>query len=1127
MSIMTWLDSRGTERIDPTISIGPRQDAETKGGVTLLLDSPRAPKLLGPARVEEKPPATPFEDTPLGAILKGKRVRRTVNGAQQSPHSRHISPDPGLPDPQVGEVDSTRDETAKSIEIPGTGARPLEELRFGRTIAGRIFLALLLAVVIGIVVELKTYRIQAEVFSWLTQKLQYGVADGLNRDLQFPTEGPYDRRLGYSRIPDYQSSLLAQGFDIEAQALHSPALAQLVAWGGSPPYREKSRAGLSIVDRAGRPFYTVAYPERAYERFEQVPPVLGQSLLFIENRELLDPSQKTRNPAIEWDRLAVATFGQVKGLLGLPTEAGGGSTLATQIEKFRHSRGGRTEGPVEKLRQIASASLRAYVDGPDTTDVRRRILVDYLNNTPLGGRAGFGEVNGLAAGLEAWFDADFDKVNELLHQPLGSGEVLAQQALAYKQALSLLLAQRRPQAYLINDREALRRLSNSYLALLAEAGVIPQMLSDAAAKSELRFREALPPTPEISFVEQKASNAIRAELMTALGESSAYDLDRLDLAVETTIDGETQAAVTEVLRDLADPSQVRARGLTGARLLGSGDPAKVVYSVTLFERSGSFNHVRVQADTLDQPFDLNRGAKLDLGSTAKLRTLTSYLQIIETLHKRHGKQETYQLDAIARDPPDVLTDWAVRFLAKSEDRSLRSILAAAMLREYSASPIEKFFTGGGVHEFENFNSDHDSGVFTVAESIRHSINLPFVRLMRDMVDFLIAEGGGRGRDLLSDKDHPARRAYLARYADQDGSIFIDRFHRIYKELEPEQARAKLVDKVRRTPKRMATVFRSLDPEADQDALGGFLKQQLGAGMPSEKRIARLYDNVDPAKVSLIERAALIGLHPLELWLVSHLQQNPEASRRDLLKASRAERQAVMAWLTESNERHGDQNLRIWTILEQEAFQRLHRDWQRLGYPFESLVPSFATSIGSSADRPDALAELIGIIMNDGLRLPNLRVERLHFAKATPYETVVGPAVKRSKRVLSPAIAEILRGALVDVVDNGTARRAKGVLSADDGTTLPIGGKTGTGDNRFKTYGAGGKLIEDRVVNRTATFVFFLGDRFFGTITAYVDGEEAGNYGFTSSLPTALLRQLAPAFQSLLQAPVAANAQASG
>ncbi len=1114
MAWMTRQESGRREARDPTF--GRQAEARRSLPVRLVGESVGAPRLIGPAlQPEPLPPAESPAPEALGGLV------------QMRPQSRHSVADPGLPGGAPDALDSSRAGNHTWRGDRDAGARPLREARVGRTITGRLLLALLVAAVIGVVAELKTFRVQAEVFAWLDTQLQFGLADGPNNALQFPTQGPYDQRLGYARIPTYQASLLARGFDIERQALHAPALERFIAWGGSPPYREKSRAGLTIVNRNGRPIYKVAYPERAYESFEAVPPLLTASLLYIENRELLDPSQKTRNPAIEWDRFASATLGQVGRLVGFDTDAGGGSTLATQLEKFRHSKGGRTDGPVEKLRQIASASLRAYVDGPDTTEARRRIVVDYLNTTPLGGRAGFGEVNGLAAGLEAWYGADFDSVNKLLHQPLDAGEALAQQALAYKQALSLMLAQRRPQAYLIDNRDALRRLADRYLGLFLEAGVIPQALHDAALKAELSFRKEPPAAREISFVEQKASNAIRAELMAALGEASPYDLDRLDLTVETTIDGEAQAAVTDILRDLADPAQVRSRGLTGARLLGSGDPAKVVYSVTLFERSEGFNLVRVQADTLDRPFDLNRGAKLDLGSTAKLRTLTSYLQIVERLHKRHARQETYQLEAIAVEPPDVLTEWAVRYLAAAEDRRLRPMLEAAMLRSYSGNPTETFFTGGGVHEFENFNSKHDNGVYTVAESIRHSINLPFVRLMRDMVDFLIAEGGGRGRALLADKDHPARRAYLARYADQDGSVFLERFHRIYKVLEPPQARARLVDKVRHTPKRLATVFRSLEPAGDEAALGAFLKEQLGAGAPGKKRIARLYESVDPQKVSLIERAALIGVHPLELWLVSYLQQKPEATRRELLRASAAERQAVMAWLTESDERHGDQNIRIWTILEQEAMHRLHRDWQRLGYPFESLVPSFATAIGSSADRPDALSELIGIIMNDGLRLPSLRIEELRFAEQTPYETHVGPAPRRGKRVLSPAIAEILRTALQDVVENGTARRARGVLAAGDGGALPVGGKTGTGDNRFKVYGAGGVLLEDRVVNRTATFVFFLGERFFGTITAYVDGPEAADYGFTSSLPTALLRQLAPAFQTLIKAPVAATEQASG
>jgi hypothetical protein len=85
--------------------------------------------------------------------------------------------------------------------------------------------------------------------------------------------------------------------------------------------------------------------------------------------------------------------------------------------------------------------------------------------------------------------------------------------------------------------------------------------------------------------------------------------------------------------------------------------------------------------------------------------------------------------------------------------------------------------------------------------------------------------------------------------------------------------------------------------------------------------------------------------------------------------------------------------------------------------------------------------------------------------------------------------------------------------------LPVGGKTGTGDNRFDRFGAGGNLVLQRVVDRTATFAFFLGDRFFGTITAYVPGAIAGNYHFTSAIAVQLLQAIEPQLDPLLRSPV--------
>ncbi|WP_366887945.1 hypothetical protein [Rhodoferax sp.] len=85
----------------------------------------------------------------------------------------------------------------------------------------------------------------------------------------------------------------------------------------------------------------------------------------------------------------------------------------------------------------------------------------------------------------------------------------------------------------------------------------------------------------------------------------------------------------------------------------------------------------------------------------------------------------------------------------------------------------------------------------------------------------------------------------------------------------------------------------------------------------------------------------------------------------------------------------------------------------------------------------------------------------------------------------------------------------------DGRVLPVGGKTGTGDQRYDTYGAGGRLIQSRVVNRSATFVFNIDERFFGTLIAYVPGAQAADYDFTSALPVQLLKLLAPQLMPML------------
>jgi hypothetical protein len=62
------------------------------------------------------------------------------------------------------------------------------------------------------------------------------------------------------------------------------------------------------------------------------------------------------------------------------------------------------------------------------------------------------------------------------------------------------------------------------------------------------------------------------------------------------------------------------------------------------------------------------------------------------------------------------------------------------------------------------------------------------------------------------------------------------------------------------------------------------------------------------------------------------------------------------------------------------------------------------------------------------------------------------------------------------------------------------------------------MISSRVVDRTATFVFFLGDRYFGTVTAYVPGGDAARFHFTSALAVQLLKVLEPELKPLIDQP---------
>jgi membrane peptidoglycan carboxypeptidase len=963
---------------------------------------------------------------------------------------------------------------------------------------------------IGLVVfELKTSYFQSFIISQWAQRMDFTVQNGPNEDLIFPEDGPFDKRLGYTRVPDFTAALVKNGFVVERQARTSGAFRAFQHLGGFPPYREKTSAGMTLLAAGGKPYFTFRQPAAFYSSYDAVPAPVVASLLFVENRELLDTKYPRRNPAVEWRRFGLALF--QFGSRGPDGSSPGGSTVATQMEKLRHSPGGRTANGPEKLRQMLSASIRAYKTGTNTTAFRQQVLVDALNMMPLAGFPEHGEVIGIGDGLELWYGADFVRVNRLLNSPAKAEADLRSKGLALKQVLSLVIAQRRPGYYLGKGREDLETLTESYLRLMSVSGHVDTALAEAAASSRLRFNEVAPVLEPMPPATAKSATAIRNELTQLIGVPSFYDLHRLDLTVETTLNADAQEQSTHILRSLSDPKNLSALGLSGFGLQGARKAARVNYSFTLYERGKNVNYLRVQTDSLDQPLDVNVGTKLELGSTAKVRTLITYLNIIATVFEQHRKNPASRLKAIVANG-DPLSAWVAGQLLETGDKGLPTMLDAAMEKRYSASSGERFFTAGGLHHFSNFNRRH-GGYMSVSYGLQQSVNLIFIRIMRDIVDYHIAHIPGT-EGILDDPAHPARKEYLRRFIDMEGRQYLDRFLPDYRGLDRPGILRHIAERTKFVPSRLAAAYRTVRPKADYQAFAVFINRWSARKVSSDAAMRKLYEAYAPDRLDLADRSYISRIHPLELWLAGYLYEQPKADWKSIVTAGADVRQESYKWLLKPN-RFKAQNTRIRTMLERDAFVPIHKDWQRVGYPFSALIPSYATAIGTSGDRPDALAELMGVIISDGHHYPAVRINRLRFAEGAPYETVMKASPAVGLRVLRPEIARVVRLGLIDVVQNGTARRANDAIAGADGKPLLIGGKTGTGDNRQHRFGRGGRSMGSDARSRTATFVFFAGNRVFGTVTAYVEGPEADQYSFTSALPAQLFKALAPVIEQVI------------
>jgi membrane peptidoglycan carboxypeptidase len=968
-----------------------------------------------------------------------------------------------------------------------------------------IFLSIVVGMAGIVAIELRTAAIQSRFLALLASQFTWQVAPGGSPRIGFPREGPFDVARGYTRIPQFERQLDHHGYRLAEQSRVSPLLALSTTIGFSAPVPERAVTGLVIRDRDGVVLYDATARRHRFERFEEIPPVVTRTLGMMEDQHLWQANGRV-NPAVDWGRLARAAVLSTAHHLGFPVPFQGGSTLAIQMEKYRHSEDGRTGSPADKLWQIAAADLRVFHDGADVRDKQRQIVLDYLNSVPLGGAPGYGEVHGLGEGLRAWFDLDPNRTFTALRHP-GHGP---KKARALKPVLALLCAVRAPARLLGSDHDELARRVAFYERRLVTAGVIDGAMAKRLSRLQLHFATGTPP-PVIAFDRRKAADATRRQLLQLLGLKSLYELDKLDLEVQTSIDGRLQAGATRLFQQLRDTAFVNQTGLRGQHLLSSGDPSRVTYTLLLFDRQPGGDVLRLRADNLDQPFDLNSSMRMELGSTAKLRTLAHYLEIVERLHQDLGTKDEAEPAATAQHS-DPITAWAADELARNPGMPLDTLLAHSLERVYSASPYEAFFTGGGIHVFRNFDPDDNDRRRTVRDAFEHSTNLVFVRLMRDVVRYHEARLPYDAQAVLGNPDDLLRQRMLSEAADEESRVFLRRAYRDLHGVAPAEIPHHLFGSWP-SARQLAAFYFAGHRDASPESLASWLATMRGD--ETDPQLAtRMTAAYSDSALSWLDYAFLLRVHPLELWCAAALARDSSASFEDLVAQSQYVRAECQKWLFDPKHRRA-QDTRLRIRIERDAFAQMTVDWQRLGFPFGHLVPSYATAIGSSADRPEALARLMGIIVGDGTERPTRFIQKLRFGPGTPYETVFEPTPLEQPRVMSQSVARTLKSALAGVVERGTAHRVEGIFQDASGDTLEVGGKTGSGDNRVDAVTREGYRAHSRAINRTATFAFYVGDRCYGVVTASVSGPAAAGYGFTSALPLEMLRRLAPEISTRL------------
>ena len=172
-----------------------------------------------------------------------------------------------------------------------------------------------------------------------------------------------------------------------------------------------------------------------------------------------------------------------------------------------------------------------------------------------------------------------------------------------------------------------------------------------------------------------------------------------------------------------------------------------------------------------------------------------------------------------------------------------------MERRYSASPYEDFFTGGGVLRFENFEKEDNERILPLRDAFRNSVNLVFIRLMRDLVSYHRARLTYDSADVLENPANPERQKMLQEIAEEESRQVLRRAYQIYAKQSPEEIAARLLRTKGNIERRLTILFFNWRIGASEsDLKAWFEKNQVPTKDVDLDKLYRAY-NLDRLRLS--------------------------------------------------------------------------------------------------------------------------------------------------------------------------------------------------------------------------------------------------------------------------------------